>query len=53
MKSHRIEESVWGSRNLGRRESTAKARDLAVGAVPTGQSFDVTIYIYADIVLER
>jgi hypothetical protein len=40
-------------RNQKRKENTEKVRDLVADADPTGQSSDVTIYIYAGTVLER
>jgi hypothetical protein len=53
LKSYRLERWSWGNRNLGKKGSTAKALDHVADAAPMGQSFDVTIYMYVGIVLER
>jgi hypothetical protein len=53
LKSRKIGEHVWASRNLRRKENMARAQDLAAGADHTDQSFGVTICIYVAIALER
>jgi len=53
LKSHKIGGHVWASRNLKRKENTAKGQDLAVDAGLMGQLFDVTIYICVGIVLGK
>lgn len=44
---------IWVNRNLRKKENMEKERDHAVDAGLTGQLFDVTIYIYVDIVLGK
>lgn len=44
---------MWVSRSLRKRENMAKACDLVADAGLTVLSFDVTIYMYVGIVLEK
>jgi len=53
LKSYKLENHIWANKNLKKKENMAKEQDLAVDADLTGLLFDVTIYIYVGIVLER
>jgi len=44
---------VWANKNLKKKENMEKEQDHASDADPMGLSFDVIIYIYVDIVLEK
>jgi hypothetical protein len=44
---------LWASKNLRKKENSAKDPDHAADAVLTAQLFDVTIYIYVGNALEK
>jgi hypothetical protein len=53
LKSSKPEDCIWGNKNLGKKENTARELDLVADAGPMGLLSGVTIYIYAGNVLGK
>jgi len=53
LRSYELEGAAWANRKVKRKENMAREQDHAADVGLTGLLFDVTIYIYVGIVLEK